>query len=348
MVEAGAAFATEFDAPFVAARLPASITSGFDPTLRLTDGIRRDDDRIGTCTRAAMLLGLATEPHQPVRVEMDVAWSRPGTKAALVELRSGPAKALFLVPSRATARPSRTVTIGLDVPASEIPEGGLLLIEILDGAAHLPASVRQRLRSSGPRAMSLLEMRLSAPPDGAGDPSAPGTWVADGMALVHGRGETSMTLEGRLHQPRRGQKDTGPADGSSGEVPQRVLRRPPPRGFFAEQAKAKQAPPRQAGRASTAAEAVLRKLGRFLPLVAQRWLVAANLRVLGRDALRRIAAIDAESGAPVAVAATVRGSRIMLRVAQSTSGAVIVDVRPSGGSALVGCGARWIEWTPVA
>lgn len=346
MLEPGAGYATVFDLPPALVAPPVAITSGLDPSLRLSDGLRRLDDRVGLCSGSATLLGFAMPPLQPVRVEIDVAWARSQGAPGLVGLRSGSASAIFLVPGPVVARAGRRVTLCLDVPGSEIPQGGLLLIEIVEAGSHLPEGLRRRVRHAGPHGLNLLEVRLTTPAGPAVGSSAVRVTVDGGIALVQGGGGGTVNLDGRLLRPRRPSKGPDKGGPPAAEGRPNVIRRPPPRGFYAD-APERRDPGRAPRRATVVGAAALRVASRVVPPTVQRWLVAANLRVVGSSSLRRVVAVDTVSGLPVDVDVTARGARLVLRMVEGAPGPVIVDLRAPGNSQRFGCGARWIHWTPA-
>jgi len=343
VVEPGTAFATAFDRVAEPVAPPGVISSGLDPRLRLVDGFRRREDHAGTCTRTAALLGFVVPPLESIRVELDIIRRRANRRPSLIEVRSPSASTLCLVPSGGGARVSVAVTTAIDVPGEDIPERGLLLLEILDGASRLPEKVQRRLATSGARGLAVLEVRFAAPYRSSPRDAPVAATTARGLVFLPPGSASTVTVEGRLrHRPRRSPDVVSSPAGTGKPASDKVLRRPEPRGFFAAQDGP--VPKRRKKRKRRWLGALLRIAARVLPTEAQPWLVAASLRGPGRGSLRRVVAFDAVSGRPVDVTASPVGANLVLAVVRDEAQPVIVALPVTGRWSVFGCGARWMQW----
>jgi hypothetical protein len=152
-------FETACEEPAPVAVPPVAVTSGHDPILGLTDGVARGTAILGRVSADPGLLALKVVGNErPVRVSLALAFDaatvswwrersdravpRGGERPRALAIRSqGAPRAATLLIRRRHASGSHAATrvrVSFDLGPCEIPDDGLLIVEIADLADHVP------------------------------------------------------------------------------------------------------------------------------------------------------------------------------------------------------------------
>ena len=329
MTGPGTRFGTRFDEPARPLVPPGVIAQGNHPALRLTDGIMRSEGTAARVVRPSGLLGIKVAASGGIRVEIALAGTRKDPRPALVDVRCGGVSRLVLVQSGRLNDPATHTLVRFSVPAAAVPPEGLLLIELLDASGRVPKALAARLAPRGVWDLRLLTIRI----DPAGQEerlrraAAPG-----GMCVIPAGTIAPVRLQGAFGRP------LGPGLPAN---PGTTAKAPSP---AAEDGRA---PGGRGGRLSrlvSGAGRIVRAISIRTPATVQRFAVAANLRLLGGRSLKRISAVDLDTGEQFGVTAQAHGASILLTPMTAPRGAWLV-VLPPRRRTLTGCAARWITWT---
>ncbi|GGJ91846.1 hypothetical protein GCM10010123_22050 [Pilimelia anulata] len=198
---------TRYDAPAAALAVPGSLGAGTDPALAVVDHVVRGRRIVGRCAAPAGLVGVALAPvdhalHVTVELRLDRAagdWraygavpaadpgaarvgpgvpARPGRtpdderpRLLLVSATGDVRRGVLLARARRGADHVRA-RVCFVVPAGAVPADGLLVVDLADAAARLPAEVAAGFAPAGPAGVRIdrLDVTPAAPvaPTGTG------------------------------------------------------------------------------------------------------------------------------------------------------------------------------------
>ncbi|WP_344171223.1 hypothetical protein [Pilimelia columellifera] len=157
--------------------VPGCVVSGLAPQVRLVDQLTRGRRSVGRCAAAASLVGVRVHAYgAPVHVTVDLRLEisaehrRRGSSLArprllLVLSQGTPRQAVLLAADRPDGGGDGVrARVSFTVPARDLPDGGLLLIEILDGAARLPRADAAGFAPAGPVGVRVDRIDFAAMP----------------------------------------------------------------------------------------------------------------------------------------------------------------------------------------
>ncbi len=145
-------FRTELDRPVPALPLPADVRTGMDPSLSVVDGFVRGTGIVGRFSAGSGLIGLKVAAGgRPVRVTVEVradaetaAWWQHrvpahylpgdphGPRLLLVRAQGAVRTAVLLARRPADFTLDARATVTFDLAADEVPDDGLLIVELAD------------------------------------------------------------------------------------------------------------------------------------------------------------------------------------------------------------------------
>lgn len=190
-------FDTIFDEPVDGLAVSSVVSSGQDPALRMVDGFVRGIAVVGRFATTPALLAFKVASHgQPVRVRVwvrfdwtSVKWwaqrvvggSVPGgRRARLLLVRSQGRLRHALVLSRqrhGTTEPVDRACITFDLAADEVPDDGLVIVELLAPDVELPTPAATGLAHQPAVGLQVDHVEIAVP-DGEPAPGTPIGWGA--------------------------------------------------------------------------------------------------------------------------------------------------------------------------
>lgn len=210
-------FETEFDQPTPAAAVPVTITSGVGGPVQVVDGLRRGQRIVGRFESSPGLVGLKIATGgAPIRVSVDLSvdattaswWDRyvpssvvpraPYATRTLVVRSQGSVRAAVLLgrrPSDFTLR--STATARFDLAAADVPDDGLLVIELAEAAGGSHTAVGVRIDS--------VDIAYADPPDPVSGTVSVAQLVDHGLAstgVPPDRGTAQLTSDSFAVAPR--------------------------------------------------------------------------------------------------------------------------------------------------
>lgn len=190
-------FDTLFDDPVDGLAVSSVVSSGRDPALRMVDGFVRGIAVVGRCAATPTLLAFKVAARgQPIRVRVWVRfdwtavkwWSERvvggsvagGRRARLLLVRSqGRLRHAFVLSRQrhGTTEKVARACITFDLAADEVPDDGLVIVELLDPTdVALPAPVAAGLVRQPTVGLQVDHVEIATPDEGP----APGTAVGWG------------------------------------------------------------------------------------------------------------------------------------------------------------------------
>lgn len=189
---------TDLDVP-VSSTVPVSLTNGYDAALLLVEGVFRYPRNVGRGYTSPAVLGFGLEfDGRPVRVRMRLAWDRHTLPAwekrvgADVEQESGNRPRLVLVSAHGRVRQAVLLDrrgaddvhadVVFDVPAEELPAGGLLLVELCGATESQWARTRLAQAAGGLAPHATVGLSIRAVEVSYAEESAGSGHPADGRS----------------------------------------------------------------------------------------------------------------------------------------------------------------------
>ncbi|HEX5740394.1 MAG TPA: hypothetical protein VFY17_02430 [Pilimelia sp.] len=167
---------TRYDDPPPTLPVPGSVGRGDDPALAVVDGLVRGRGAVGRWAGPAGLCGLRVEsPDQVLQVTVSLALDRAAAdwsphrswrhlpRLLLVRLTGGGARGVLLGPGCRAAGPVRA-RVRVPVPAGAVPAGGLLVVDVCDGAARLPDGTAAAFHPGGPAGVQVERLDVAPQP----------------------------------------------------------------------------------------------------------------------------------------------------------------------------------------
>ena len=184
---------TAFDEVAQPLELPIKLTDGRVPALKIGDYLARGSRTIGRLTGAASIVALKIRAdHRPLRVSMQVRldWLAVRWWVDRADAAAPPRELPRLVVVRSQGRVREAVVLArshtslgssdargfvtFDLAAGEVPEDGLLVIELADGGHTLPAWAASSFIAESPIGLQVDWIEVTPVTDGASPAPADG------------------------------------------------------------------------------------------------------------------------------------------------------------------------------
>ena len=199
---------TAFDEVALPLELPIKLTDGRIPALKIGDYLARGSRTIGRLTGAASIVALKIRAdHRPLRVSMQIRldWLAVRWWVDRADAAAPPRELPRLVVVRSQGRVREAVVLArghtslgssdargfvtFDLAAGEVPDDGLLVIELADGGHTLPAWAASSFIAESPVGLQVDWIEVTPMPAGA----SPGG-VPEGSSPARADGATCQSL----------------------------------------------------------------------------------------------------------------------------------------------------------